>query len=280
MSMTMQSRELPEQTISYTLRPGAEGGRVPLVLLHGGAVDARLWTPQIDAFPERTVVAPDARGHGGSSDATGPYRLTDDLVALLDALDIPRAVLVGISMGGGTAVDTALEHPDRVAALVVSGTGTSEPVFTDPWCLETFRRWRQAEQEGDLDAWIDAFMAFTAGPHRTRDDVDPGVWELVETMARETVAGHLRVDEHGMPIPPAPPVPVTRTWERLGQVEVPVLALCGAQDGPDHRAMGERLARSVAHGDYREVPGAHYPNLEDPEAFGAEVRAALERWGI
>lgn len=91
-----------------------------------------MWTPQLDAFPERRIIAPDARGHGGSSDAEGPYRLADDVVVLMDALGLDRAVLAGVSMGGGTAVDVALEHPDRCAALVVTGTGTSEPGFADP----------------------------------------------------------------------------------------------------------------------------------------------------
>lgn len=46
--------------------------------------------------------------------------------------------LVGLSFGGGVAVDTALEHPELVSALVVSGTGTSEPEFTDPWMHALF----------------------------------------------------------------------------------------------------------------------------------------------
>ena len=275
--------DLTDQTITcYLARPGrGSGAAAPLVLLHGGGVDRRMWGPQLSAYPERTVIAHDARGHGGSSDADGPHRLADDVVRLLDALEIDRAVLAGVSMGGGTAVDTALEHPDRVAGLVVSGTGTSEPQFSDPWTLSTLAEWNAAQERGDLEGWIDAFMRLGAGPGRTADDIAPGVWQLVETMARETVAEHLRVAPDGTPIPPFPATPVTRTWERLPTIDVPVLALSGGSDGADHRAMCARLAASVPIGDHQVIPGTgHYPNLEDPVAFDHAVREHLVRHGL
>ena len=268
--------DLPDQRISY--RSSGTPGGPPLLLLHGGAVDSRMWGPQLDAFPERRVLAPDARGHGGSSDAEAPYRLVDDVIALMDALGIRRVVAAGVSMGGGSAVDLALEFPERVAAVVCSGTGTSEPEFTDPWALQAFADWRAAEQGTDAEAWIEVFQRFTAGPHRTREQVDPEVWELVEDMARDTLAQHLRLGSDGLPLPPVPPIPVTETWKRLGEITVPVLTVSGALDGDDHRAMGERLARSVG-GPARhvEIPGAaHYPNLEAPDAFNDAVAELLD----
>lgn len=268
--------DLDDQRIAFRETSPAGDGP-PLLLLHGGAVDSRLWGPQLDAFPGRRVIAPDARGHGGSSDAEAPYRLVDDVIALLDALEIEVAVPIGISMGGGTAVDLALEAPERVSAVVCSGTGTSRPQFTDPWALQAFADWRAAEQGTDAEAWIAVFQRFTAGPHRTREDVDPAVWDLMDAMARDTLAQHLRLGPDGLPLPPVPPTPVADPWERLGEITVPVLALSGALDGVDHRAMAERLACSVG-GPSRhvEIPGAaHYPNLEAPGAFTAEVRELL-----
>jgi pimeloyl-ACP methyl ester carboxylesterase len=82
--------ELPDQEVHVLDRDpldrSAEGSRTPLLFLHGGAVDSRMWEPQLAAFPEHRVLAADARGHGRSSDASAPYRLADDAVALLDAL--------------------------------------------------------------------------------------------------------------------------------------------------------------------------------------------------
>lgn len=277
---TLHTLELSDHRVGFTETPG-EQSRTPLVLLHGGGVDHRMWTPQASAFPGRRIVAPDARGHGTSSDATAPYRLADDVVALLDALQIECAVLVGISMGGGTAVDVALEHPTRVAALVVSGTGTSEPEFTDPWVLDTLAAWKEAEALGDPEAWITAFMRFTHGPARAPGDVDAAVWDLVETMVRETLAHHLLTDDVGAPLPPTPPTPVTGTWDRLHQIEVPVLALPGSADSIDHRNPGRRLADAVPNGHYQEVPdSAHYPNLENPDAFNAAVADMLRDYDL
>src|SRR5699024_2613242 len=158
---------------------------------HGGGLDHRMWRPQLRDDSGRRVIAPDARGHGSSSPADTPHRLADDVVALLDALEIERAVLAGVSMGGGTAVDVALEHPSRAAGLVVSGTGTSEPEFTDPWVLEILETWNEAGARGDVEAWVAAFMRFTHGPHRTRDDVDTAVWDTIETMVSDTMTHSL-----------------------------------------------------------------------------------------
>src|SRR5699024_11913281 len=115
-------------------------------------------------------------------DAEAPYRLVDDVIALMDALEIDVAVPVGISMGGGTAVDLALEFPERVAAVLCSGTGTSQPQFTDPWMLQGFADWRAAEQSADAEAGIAGFQRVTAGPHRTREQVAPAGRELTDPM--------------------------------------------------------------------------------------------------
>lgn len=278
MTPVVHHLDLSDQRIAYYDEGDPASSAPPLVLLHGGAVDKRMWHPQLTSFPGRRIVVPDARGHGGSSDAEGEYRLVDDTLALLDALGLERVVAVGISMGGGTACDLALERPERVAGIVVGGTGTSQPVFTDPWALQSFEDWRAAEQGGDLQAWIDVFQRFTAGPARALDEVDPTVRDLIATMARDTVSSHLRTAPDGTPVPPPAPTVVRNTWERVSDLEVPVLAVCGALDGEDHRANCRRLADAVPDGRYLEIPdAAHYPNLEEPELFGTAVRDLLDR---
>lgn len=85
------------------------------------------------------MIAFDARRHGSSANAAEPYRPVDDLAALLRGLDAAPAVLVGLSTRGATAVDAALEYPELLRALVVSGVGTSEPEFQHPWAVGVFR---------------------------------------------------------------------------------------------------------------------------------------------
>lgn len=276
MTWELTTLNLSDHRVAYVDTGPREGGATPLVLLHGGAADHRMWWPQLSAFDDRRVVVPDARGHGGTSDAERAYRLCDDVVALLDALEIERAVLAGISMGGGTAVDVALEHPGRVSALVVGGTGTSEPEFSEPWALEAFAARRRAEAEVDAEAWIEAALRFVPGPERTLDEVEGSVVELIETMTRNTLEAHVTIGPDGAPVPPVLPTPVLQTWARLPLIEVPVLAVNGSQDGKDNREMGRRLAGATTKGTYREIDGAgHYPNLEHPEDFNAELERFL-----
>ncbi|MCD0447266.1 alpha/beta hydrolase [Glycomyces sp. A-F 0318] len=242
----------------------------PLVLLHGGFLDHRMWDDQVPAFADRyRVIAPDARGHGRSANATAPFRHADDLAALLRRLGTGPAVLVGVSMGAATAVDTALEHPDLVAAVVVSGAGTSEPHFEDPWTTAVLAEWTGAMAAGETDAAAVAFTRFAAGPHRRLDDLDPEVVHRLMTMTKETFAKHSLGE-------PDWSVPVPDTWIRAERITVPVHAVNGAADSPDHLAMAERLVRIVGTGTVTAIDdAAHYPNLERSEAFNAVLERLL-----
>ena len=234
----------------------------PLVLLHGGFLDRHMWDEQIPVLASRyRVIAPDARGHGASANASRPFRYTDDVAGLLRQLVTGPAILVGVSMGAGIAVDTALEHPDLVRALVVGGAGTSEPEFTDPWTLKVLTTWVSTMAAGDLETSIDEFALFAAGPHRTLDDVAPDVVRRIREMARRTMSKHA-VGE------PDWSVPVEDTWGRAAAIAVPVLAINGDLDAADHIGMAERLARTAARGRATMITGAaHYPSMERPDAY-------------
>jgi pimeloyl-ACP methyl ester carboxylesterase len=265
MSVHLRSTRVGVDDGELAVWSGGGSGR-PIVFLHGGALDHRMWELQTSSFgTTNRVVAVDARGHGESSTADAAYRHCDDLAAVFRALELAPAVIVGLSLGGGTAVDLALEYPDLVSGLVVSGTGTSEPTFTDPWVLDTFAEWAAAEADRDPQRWVDAFLRFLPGPHRTLGDVDPAIVDEVRQMAWDTVHRHA---VHAF----VPPTPVARTWERVPGIEVPLVAVSGALDSPDHIAMSHRLATSAAHGRAVDIPGtAHYPNLEVPGAFDEAV---------
>ncbi|MFD9823973.1 alpha/beta fold hydrolase [Streptomyces violascens] len=250
------------------------GAGQSVVLLHGGFLDHRMWDDQIPAFAARyRVIAPDARGHGRSANATEPFRHTDDLAALLRRLDAGPAVLVGVSMGASIAVDTALEHPELVKAVVVSGAGTSEPCFTDPWTIRTWTAWQTAMAAGDLETAVEAFTLFAPGPDRTLDDLAPDIVARLREMTHHTLSKHtggepdLRIPLHG-------------TWDRAARIEVPVLAINGALDSPDHLAMAERLTRTVANGHAVSIDKtAHYPNMERPHVFNKTLEDFLTHSG-
>ncbi len=125
-----------------------------VVLLHGGALDLRMWDDQVPALAARyRVIRCDARGHGRSGTPTTPFRQCDDVAGLLGRLGVERAALVGLSMGAGAATDTALEYPHLVSRLVVCGAGTNEPTFDDPWIRDLQRAQAEAEARRDAAAW-------------------------------------------------------------------------------------------------------------------------------
>ncbi|GGZ75106.1 alpha/beta fold hydrolase [Streptomyces bluensis] len=239
------------------------GPGAPVVLLHGGFTDHRMWDDVVPLLAVgHRVIAPDARGHGASDNASRPFRFTDDLAALLRHLDVGPAVLAGMSMGAAIAVDTALEHPGLVRALAVSGAGTSEPEYRDPWTMDFVARRQAALEAGDIEGWVDASLSAVAGPHRTLDEVDPDVVRRVREMLRGTITKHT-ADE------PDWSVPVTDTWARAADITVPVLAVNGALDASDLIAMADRLVGIVA-GDSRTTAiedAAHYVPMERPDTF-------------
>ncbi|WP_432097492.1 alpha/beta fold hydrolase [Streptomyces sp. bgisy100] len=245
------------------------GSGTPLVLLHGGFLDRSMWDDQVSFLAkDHRVITPDARGHGASTVAQGPFRHTDDLAALLRHLDTGPAVLAGVSMGAALAVDTALEHPELVRALVISGAGTSEPEFRDAWALSIKAEQARALAAADAGRYVEALLQCAAGPRRSLDDVDQDVVRRLREMTVRTVAKHAGATRDWQ-------VPVADTWARASRIAVPVLAVHGDLDADDHIGMAERLIRAVADGRAVTVEGAaHYPGMERPDAFN-EILAAF-----
>jgi 3-oxoadipate enol-lactonase len=130
----------PYTTLYYELHSAAPADAPALVFAHGAGGNTLIWWQQIPYFARtHRVIAIDHRGFGRSTCAPGRFHareLADDLRAVLDHARIERAALVCQSMGGWTGLRTALAHPDRVAALVLSGTPGG--VFT-PKVIEAFR---------------------------------------------------------------------------------------------------------------------------------------------
>src|SRR5439155_21106094 len=92
-----------------------------LVLIHGGQLDRRMWDEQFQFFAQKyRVIRYDVRGFGNSPAATKPYSNTEDLAALLKCLKVDKAYLVGLSLGGMTAINFALIHPEMVDALALA----------------------------------------------------------------------------------------------------------------------------------------------------------------
>src|SRR5258708_4040363 len=123
----------------------------PLVLIHAGIADSRMWDDQIAAFSQHyQVIRYDVRGYGKTNSLSGPSSVVDDLYKLLTALNLSSVYLLGLSMGGGIAIDFTLTHPDMVAALIASAPALSGYETPDTY-REVWEEMELAYNAGDFE---------------------------------------------------------------------------------------------------------------------------------
>lgn len=253
----------------------AVGEGHPLVLLHAGIADCRMWNDSFSALARHyRVIRYDARGFGRSRTQDVSFSDRQDLSDLLDHLGVERAFVLGASRGGQIALDFALEHPGRVGALVLVAAGLSGYQHPATEAESEARRMLAAMDE----AWTNREFArlvdmevrmFVDGPGQPPDRVDHRVRERV----REMRAAHFRrQDGEARPQPLDPPA-----VDRLAEIRVPTLVLVGDLDTVGSQAMADLLAAGIAGARKIVFPGvAHMVNLERPERFN---RVALDFLG-
>jgi pimeloyl-ACP methyl ester carboxylesterase len=243
-----------------------------VVLLHAGIADSRAWDPvaeRLEAAGARTI-APDLRGFGASPDAAGHFRHVDDVLELLDHRGISQPVIVvGWSMSGTVALELALDHPDRVAALalvcsVPAGMPRGEFVH-ESWTREAALL-EAGDVEGaianDVDTWA-------VGPNRTRGQVDDAVIAHVEEVARELLAREGRQQGEAQDGDRDAPA-------RLGELRCPVIVVTADDDTPCHDDASAAIIATVPHATHVSIPNAaHMAPLERPEQVAAALAGLL-----
>ncbi len=240
-----------------------------LVFVHAGVADHRMWDPQAEAFASRyRVVRYDLRGFGKSTTPEESFALREDLLAVLQHLGIQQAALVGCSMGGATAIDFTLEHPEMVTALMPVGAGVSGWNDWSPESAELFAKMMTAAQKGDADGafeisaryWID-------GPSREVSRVDPKYRELARRLHKENFSLKLFQQNEKPLDPPA--------IKRLNEIKCPTMVVIGDSDAQDLRKIADRLATEIPRAILTTIENAaHLPSLEHP----AEFNRLLERF--
>ena len=157
----------------------------PLVLNHGGLVDNHLWDDQFDEFAKHfKVIRYDMRGFGNSGmlkNGMEPYSMERDLFSLLQFLNIQKAYVMGLSMGGSLSVDFTLQYPEMVDALITVGAGLSGFEEEDPVELKAQEEeMEEAFRRGDIARSVEiSLQIWTDGPFRTPEQVNPQVRERV-----------------------------------------------------------------------------------------------------
>ncbi|GCE07436.1 alpha/beta fold hydrolase [Dictyobacter aurantiacus] len=244
----------------------------PLLLIHAGIADSRMWDEQFAVFARHyRVIRYDQRGYGQSQYPAGPFAYHEDPVELLTSLGIESAHVVGISFGGLVALDFVLSHPQMVRSLVlvapsVSGTQPSEAV-------KRFQEEEEAYLErDDLDAASDLNVrVWVDGPRRTPEQVDASVRERVRAMQRHAFT--VPVPDGAELVKLQPPA-----IERLAEVRVPTLIVVGDYDLPDKLELSQLLASRINGAQLLVIEGvAHMVSMERPEQFNQAVLSFLSR---
>lgn len=252
----------------------------PIILLHAGIADLRSWDDMVQPLANEgyRVVRYDARGFGQSTTDDVEYSNRADVIAVLDALGIDRAALVGNSRGGQIAFDTAIESPHRAAAVVGVGAGLGgfegEPTSEEIELIEQMDALEEADPV-DIDAIADIDVRiWVDGPGQPDTRVPAAIREKVRTMdAPQYATDHVS----GRPIPMDPPATA-----RLSDLRCPVLAVAGELDISDIKQAARHLEANAPDARAMIIPNtAHMIGMEIPDrlaALIAEFLAPLPRW--
>jgi len=225
------------------------------------------WESQVADFTKsRRVLRYDTRGHGQSSTPGGPYSFNDlvsDLVGLMDHFAIESADIVGLSMGGMTALGLAIDHPSRVKRIVCCDARSDAPQpFIDSWNARAASV-RADGMSGVVDFSLERW--FTPAFHASHPDVVRQAGDMIRS-----------TDPNGY-------IACTEALKRLdykkdlGSIEAPTLFVVGAQDQAAPAAVMREMSELTPNARFVSIdPGAHICNMENPSAFNREARGFLE----
>src|SRR5712692_6505251 len=248
----------------------------PLVLIHGGYMDRRMWDEQFAVFAELyQVVRYDVRGFGKSELPQVPYADRQDLYALLTFLGIERTYLLGLSLGGMIAIDFTLDYPEMVDALVLVGSAVTGFPMMEMFTSEELQRERQrfaafekARKERDVPALVGALM-----------EDDTLVPSPKYPTARQRVRENLSEYSFVFVLDPAPKLEIAPVaYERLSEIHVPTLLIVGADDHFMLHRVADKLEQDIVGAKRVTISETHHmPNMEKPEEFNHIVLDFLGR---
>jgi pimeloyl-ACP methyl ester carboxylesterase len=249
-----------------------DGRGEPVALLHGHTLDLRVWDEQAAALLAAgyRVIRYDQRGHGHSASPSSGYRLGDhaaDLAALLRHLGAVPAHVVGLSKGGGIALELALREPAMVRSLVL--VAPLVPDFAlSPGVVDSFRALARAIRADGVQPAIRAL--WLPHPLIATAHALPEQRARVESMVLDFPAGEYLAGSRDAP---------DRAWtvvDRLGTLAVPTLVVSGENDVPDFVAMAALVAERVPGCVLEVLAGCgHLVPLEQPAALSAALLAFL-----
>lgn len=254
------------------------GRGMPLVLLHGWAMDHRVFRFQVAAFARRfRVVTCDRRGFGRATGAPDLRLELDDLDAIAAELDHEPFHLLGLSQGGRIALRYAATRPGRVRSLIlqgapVDGATPSGPPDEDIPLNELAALARQGRLDEMRRRWLSHPMMDLHGDH-------PEAARLLEDMLADYAGADLTASlasDSAAPGNPPPSQPAVDVVEALARAALPVLLLTGDRETRARRQSARLLARTLPNAlEVRLGHSGHLSNLTEPERYNAAVLGFL-----
>ena len=256
----LRATEVDGYSIAY--RDAGQGDAI--LLLHGFLCDSRCWKPQLDGLSDRfRVVAWDAPGAGSSSDPPEVFTTMDYVRCLdrfLDALQIERAHVVGLSWGGILAQEFYRSHPERLRRLVLA---------------DTYAGWRGSLTEPMWKERLEACLRDSTGsPRALVDKLLPGMFtdSASEAVRQELAAIMSELHPVGFRVMSRSSAAVD-TRDLLARIDVSTLVLWGADDRRSPMHIAEQLHAAIPGAELAVVSNAgHLSNMEQPDVFNAHVR--------
>ncbi len=240
------------------------GATKTIVLVHDGTLHSAVWDGVWPIFcAQFRTVRFDHRGYGKSPASTRPYSAVADIDAVMEALAINHAVLIGGSANGGRAMAYALDHPNAVEALVLVGTVVPGVPFSQEF-MTMAEPVIQSLMKNDLKGAVAGFERF---PHL----VSPR-----NPSAKEKAMALLRANPQNL-APRTLEDPSGSIVDRLGELSLPTLVIVGADDHPNNRHHAQVARDKIVNAMFVTMQNAgHLPYLEYPEDFTALVTAFLK----
>ena len=243
------------------------GSGYPLVLIHGFTLNTQMWEDQFAVFARHyRVVRYDMRGFGQSDLPTEePFTAVDDLCALLDALDVNRPVVLGLSRGGGVAIDFALAYPERTSALVLVDPALGGWTWSEDFSQSMRKLEITAQTQGMVEArrrWLDHPFFL---PARERPELAARLAQIVASYSGWSWLHASSERDADLPTP-----------RPLEQISIPTLLVIGERDIGEFQAIAQHIAGAIRHLTRLVLPGVgHMANMEAPEAFNEAVLSFL-----
>lgn len=248
-------------------------GNVPIIFLHGFPFDKSMWQGQLDFLKSSyRVIACDIRGFGKSTDEESHLSIdlfAEDLIAFMDELEIEKAIICGLSMGGYITLNAHQRFSDRFEALILA----------DTQCIADTPEVKEKRYDAISEIEVNGVANFNEGFIKKvfHKDSFTNKKELVEELRSVVFSNPEHIIQRGL----AAIAERSETCSTLDKITIPTLIICGKEDSVTPLAQSEAMKESIEGATLQVIENAgHVSNLERPDEFNKHLSDFLKAINI